>query len=253
MNYQLPEIYEKRYPKLNILFKEYYSFIKNNGGCENKDTLSANAYINNYYKGIRRDIPYSPFYTSDNEILVSKDNQIIECDNNKTSTYTISELNDYNLPITDKLSYQNIDFLLLVIPMLLKNSSKKDVLKFLFEFYLDEFVEIKEGHEYLGKLDVNYQLNSPNIKFRDDKKYQTFSYIIFHKSNDISTTWVYENIFPLSQTMGIHISLVSVNDQDCIEYFNDVELNCQKIKECNITSNEDEFNSLEYDPCISCC
>lgn len=251
--FNLPELYQRRYPKLELLFDEFKEFLEHN--THEASTINSASYIQNYYKGVRRDLPYTPFTTSNNQVFLSGDNELIECDNNKSSMYTNQEILDYNLPITNEFSYQNIDFLLLVIPILLQYSSKKDVLKFLFEFYLNEKVEIIEGHKYLGKLDNNYSLDNPRIKFRDDQKFQTFSYIVFHKSIDINETWVYKNIIPLANTIGIHIELVSVNESKNVEYFDSLTPNCYSNDRCDIrliVSNDDEFYSLNYHDCYDC-
>lgn len=241
---KLSKLYQNRYPMLDMFFNEFNTFI--NSHNSNYTTVSSShKYLWDYYKGIRRDIEYSSFLTIDNELVISNDNEELECDNNKTSVYTLDEMADYNLPYTEDHQFQNLDFLLLIIPLLLKDASKKDVLKFLFYYYLNERVEIKEGHEYLGRLDDNYILDDPRIKFRDDKVFQTFSYIIFHKSQlDINKHWIYKNLIPLSKTMGIHISLKAVNDSYDIEYFNKLKSKCVKYEECHIIDNTDEFIEL---------
>jgi hypothetical protein len=245
---KLSKLYQQRFPRLDIFFNEFNSFI--NQSTSETTTLNSHSYIWNYYRGKRRDIPYTPLLTSCDEVFVSADNEEIQCDNNKSSIYTLEEVKDYNLPCSDDLQFQNIDFLLLVIPLLLNNASKKDVLQFLFYFYLNERVEIKEGHQYLGKLDESYSLDNPRIKFRDDKKFQTFSYIVFYKSYDIDEKWLYKNVIPLSKTMGIHIELVSVNESKSIEYFDDIKTNCSKVKECEIINNNDEFDNFKNHICI---
>lgn len=248
-HYRLPNLYKKRFPKLNTFFTEFNDFL-NSEHNSTLDTFGSYKYIHDYYYGQRRELEYTPFTTKDNHILIDTNGDIFECDNNKDSVYTQQQLEDINLPVTNELKFQNLDFLLLIIPLFLGRNNKKDILKFLFYYYVNEKVVIKEGHEYLGKLDNNYRLDDPRIKFRDDKKFQTFSYIIFYKSFDLKENWIYKNLIPISRTMGIHIHLVKVEDKNSIEYFDPYTVSCTKEDEyTRIVSNYDEFVKLNNDSC----
>lgn len=198
---------KKEYPRLHSLLLDFQRY------CEIQET--ANVSISETFNGIRYSIPPKAFITKNSTPFITSDGKPLMCDANSKSLYTSLYLSDLGIELDTFDNIQSLpinnDMFLIIQNMFSVNAPKKQLLEFLFLKIYSQKVVIKEGHEFIGRLDENYTLDNPSIRFRDDKKYQMFSYIIYHTST-LDTSTLYSPIIKsIAKLMGIHVHFEKVS------------------------------------------